>query len=242
MGETGQSAHRVRSGLQTVASWMGLRRRDRRERSEDLLAEPVPDSVEFISLSPYINSHQSGTLMPLINDSWIRRHCDPVLYERAETLVNNSDVIMLTTDNERLTAKVHDGDMFSVEIRLEHGALSGLCQCDSFLRQREASTSVDQRLQCAHIAAFAHYLVSSGLMPQPGPGDRAALCPITRQTLDTDRTIYRCERCQLSYSEEGWQFLREMDHGRCCGCQARNSIHALNAEQADPDPKHGAIL
>ncbi len=249
MSEAGQSAHRnrnrngMRARLQLVSSWIGLRRPGRHERGEDLLADPIPDSVEFISLSPHTNSHNSGPPLTLIDDTWIRRHCDPLLYERAMTLVKKSQVAIVSTDHEKLIGSVQDGEAYTVEIRLDRGALAGLCGCDSYTRRRDTTASVNQRhqFQCAHIAALVQCLVNSGLMPQPGPADLAPLCPITRQTLDGDRAIYRCERCQISYSEEGWQFLRDMDHGRCCGCQSRNSIHALCADRTDLESKHDEI-
>lgn len=233
MSDAGQSAERLRTSLHKIASWIGIRRSDESERGEDLLADAESDLVEFTSLSPFTKSRHLGRLFSLLSDTWIRRHCDPFLFERAKTIVNNSSVVLVAAGDERLAGKVCDIDVFSVEIWFEHGRIVGSCQCDSYRRHKETATSGDQRLACAHIVALTHYLVGSGLIPRSAPGDQAALCPVTRQTLDEGRMIYRCVRCHLSFSAEGWQFLKEMDRGRCCGCQGRNCIHLVSADQEE---------
>ena len=53
------------------------------------------------------------------------------------------------------------------------------------------------------------------------------LCPVTRQTLKQGDRIFQCRVCQMAYSEAGWDFLRQVDHGRCCGCSAKKSIFPL---------------
>ena len=236
MNESGQSAARLRTGLHAIASWIGLRRLEDEGAGEDLLADPVPDSVEFTSLSPLTSTNQSGRLFSQITNSWIRRHCDPFLYETANLLVSSSNVVLISAGKERLTGKVCDGTVFGVEISFEHGGISGLCQCESFHRRKATASSGDKWLTCAHIAALVQYVVVSNLVPQSSPGEQAAVCPITRLPLDSGRMIYRCERCQLSYTEEGWQFLKEKDRGRCCGCRARNCIHLLDRDQQE---QHG---
>jgi hypothetical protein len=217
---------------------MGLRRVND-ERGEDLLEDPVSDSVEFTSLAPLTNSGQAGRLFSVLSDPLIKRHCDPFLYERADTILNNTGVVLVSVGNERITGKVCDRDVFSVEIWFEHGGLSGSCQCEGCRRHTETSTSGDQRLACAHIVALARFVVKSNLIPQLSPGESADLCPITRLPLDASRVIFRCQRCQLSFSEEGWQFLKEMDRGRCCGCQGRNCICALTLDSKEP---HGGAI
>jgi hypothetical protein len=234
VSETGQPAQKLRTGLQALASWMRFRRAGNGERGDDLLADPVPDSVEFTSLSPVPNSRQPGRLFAILSDAWIRRHSDPFLYECADSLVTRKSVVLVSSRNDRLTGKVCDGEVYSVEIWFENGGLSGSCQCESCRRNTDLSTRSYQQLACAHIVALANFVIDSGLVPLSSVSDQADLCPITRLPLDADRVIYRCERCQLSFSEEGWQFLKEMDRGRCCGCQGLNCIHALKVDTKDP--------
>lgn len=51
-----------------------------------------------------------------------------------------------------------------------------------------------------------------------------ARCPITRHTLVPGQLLYQCQQCGLTFSKEGWQFLKKVDRGRCCGCHSRNTI------------------
>lgn len=50
------------------------------------------------------------------------------------------------------------------------------------------------------------------------------LCPVTRQPLKPGMRMYRCQRCGLAYSVEGWEFLRTVEKGRCCGCLQEKSV------------------
>jgi hypothetical protein len=52
----------------------------------------------------------------------------------------------------------------------------------------------------------------------------ANVCPITRQTLYPAGKIYRCRQCGISYSPEGWDFLRQTSKGECCGCHNVNTV------------------
>ena len=72
-------------------------------------------------------------------------------------------------------------------------------------------------------------IVFRPLDPVSSANPSPCLCPVTRQTLKQGDRIFQCRVCQMAYSEAGWDFLREVDHGRCCGCSARKSIFPLPA-------------
>ena len=52
----------------------------------------------------------------------------------------------------------------------------------------------------------------------------ALICPVTRQLLQEVNFFYLCRDCNTAYSAEGWDFLRETDHGRCCHCRHIGSV------------------
>jgi hypothetical protein len=65
--------------------------------------------------------------------------------------------------------------------------------------------------------------------PTTGSGARnpvppATVCPITRQPLNPVGKVYRCRQCGISYSPEGWDFLRQTSKGQCCGCRSVNTV------------------
>lgn len=54
--------------------------------------------------------------------------------------------------------------------------------------------------------------------------DTALICPVTRQSLEKGGLLYLCQDCNTAYSAEGWDFLREMDKGRCCNCRSIGTV------------------
>lgn len=66
--------------------------------------------------------------------------------------------------------------------------------------------------------------------PMRQQADAASLCvcPVTRQPLIPGNRVYQCHACKLSYSQAGWDFLRQVDKGRCCGCRSRKTILPLH--------------
>jgi hypothetical protein len=52
-------------------------------------------------------------------------------------------------------------------------------------------------------------------------------CPVTRQQLKWGTKIYQCRACKMSYSVEGWEFLQQVDGGRCCGCRSKKTVFPL---------------
>lgn len=53
------------------------------------------------------------------------------------------------------------------------------------------------------------------------------VCPVTRQQLEWGTKILQCRVCKMSYSVEGWDFLRKTDGGRCCGCRQKKTVVPL---------------
>ena len=51
-----------------------------------------------------------------------------------------------------------------------------------------------------------------------------SLCPVTRKSLGPGDRVYQCRMCHTSYSVAGWEFLRDVDHSRCCACGQKNSV------------------
>jgi hypothetical protein len=57
--------------------------------------------------------------------------------------------------------------------------------------------------------------------------DAPLLCPVTRRELRPGDPIYQCRACRTSYSLAGWQFLRDVDRGRCCACGQQKTVYPL---------------
>jgi hypothetical protein len=54
------------------------------------------------------------------------------------------------------------------------------------------------------------------------------LCPVTRRQLRPGDRIFQCRACRTAYSKEGWDFLKQVDRGRCCGCANRKTVFPLD--------------
>jgi hypothetical protein len=61
-------------------------------------------------------------------------------------------------------------------------------------------------------------------VPGSRPGEESCVCPVTRQSLRRGQKIYQCRQCKIAYSPEGWEFLRKMERGRCCGCKGKDTV------------------
>lgn len=75
--------------------------------------------------------------------------------------------------------------------------------------------------------------LSAGRNETLAPHMRMSVCPITRQALKPGQIIYECRACRMTYSEEGWEFQRQVDKGRCCGCRNRKTVFQLIENSAD---------
>ena len=62
---------------------------------------------------------------------------------------------------------------------------------------------------------------------QPSPAAENCVCPVTRKPLEWGTKIYQCRKCKMSYSVEGWEFLRKVDGGRCCGSRCKKTVVSL---------------
>jgi hypothetical protein len=87
-----------------------------------------------------------------------------------------------------------------------------------------ADSDLDQILFKPLDPSVANQLDDANTLASPGKDVREAVCPITRQTVDLERGCYVCRACGISYSREGWAFLRKENRGDCCQCGCHDSV------------------
>lgn len=232
MNETGQPQNRVRTGIRALAEWIRSQRSDYPVQTVETVRDPETDSIEFTSLSLISGTPELLNSFSLLSDRWIRRHCDAFVYGRAVALVDSANVVLISASEAQLRGTVCDGELFAVMISLEEvgAGVGSSCTCETYRRYKDLGTSTHEWLPCEHITALAHHIVVNQLIALVSTAQLTAVCPITRIPLVSSGVIYRCENCRLAFSREGWQFLKEMDRGRCCGCHNRNCIRPQAAD------------
>lgn len=60
-----------------------------------------------------------------------------------------------------------------------------------------------------------------------GSSGSALICPVTRLELKPNDVVYQCRACLTSYSKAGWEFMRDVNRGRCCACGLSKTVCPL---------------
>ncbi len=220
----------MRNGIQTISTWIGLNRPITGERGSDLLTADTDDEVEFTILSPVSGTPDVLLSFTLLTETWLRRHCDSFTYDRANVLTSKTNVVLVSSSKDSLIAAVRNesGDTCNVSANITVDGLTTTCSCDEFKRAIEnSSDNLRERLACEHITALLKHCLDRNVFNSPASTENVSVCPITRHPLDVHHLFYRCERCSLSFSVEGWDFIKRLDRGRCCGCHTRGTIRPV---------------
>lgn len=218
-----------RSLTRPIQEWVRLRRGDPVPRGEDLAQIPELDGIEFTSLSAITGANEPLRSFTLLNEAWIRSHCDEFTYDQSREIAAAGTISLTSSSGVQLTGTVEfRGTTNSVEITLDSKTFSSKCSCNE--HRLSSVTGISETLQCEHCVALLLHTLKNRLIPISAVGDMRAVCPITRMPLSKCPAIYHCDACQLNYSPAGWEFLRTMDRGRCCGCHNRDTIRAIPME------------
>lgn len=202
---------------------------------EDLMAQEVPElrEVVFTQLTPVLGKSQIFALEQITLE-WIREQTgsqifDLGLWTYQQGLVSNYEAHGFYLYGTVNSSNVDKTKPYAIEIALTDGSLTGVCSCN-LLYDTVIASGVLPRLDsahipCKHLAAVLVAYTQRGTPSAEFPRDPVAcVCPVTRQTLQAGSQIFMCQQCGTAYSPEGWEFLQEVDKGRCCNCHAPGTI------------------
>ncbi len=191
------------------------------QRADDLLEIPEHSEIEFAPISPSDDALDSIRSFSELSAAWIRRNCDSFTFERAIQLAAGTQVAFVSGTTTQLTGEVTDiRQTHAVTAAITSGTVYSSCDCD----QARKPSALPGYLPCEHVAALMLDVVAEKRIPLSAAAEIVTVCPITRQPLAGLRMIYRCTRCGLNISPDGWDFLHSMDKGKCCGCGAKGTI------------------
>jgi DNA-directed RNA polymerase subunit RPC12/RpoP len=190
------------------------------ERGEDLLELPGHSEIQFNSISPSDQIRDTLSSLTELSAGWVRKHTDEFAFQLALQLAGNGHVQFQSGSRTLLNGTVTDlRSTHSVSIAFSANGLSSTCDCAQSSRPSNGNL-----VPCEHVAALMLDVIAEKRIPLSAVTEIDPLCPVTRQKLTGMRIVYRCSRCGLNMSPEGWEFLRAMDKGKCCSCGARGTI------------------
>lgn len=214
-------------GICNLLDEFHLRRHGLQRPPEELLDSPEHDQIEFVTLSPNSDAPDQLRSFAQISEGWVRRHSESFVFDLATLLVRDYRVLLRMQQKHRIEATIEDSTSYPVEILLTPDGLSAHCACGRSQQNPSPTMRHADWLRCEHIVAVLLYALSERTRENAVDAEAPPLCPITRQRLTVDRRVYQCTKCQVCYSQEGWEFLRTEDHGRCCHCHSRKTIRLL---------------
>lgn len=211
----------------------------------------VPE-IEFTPLDPFAPS-KPGTPRAFadLTPAWIATQCAPHIFAQGQQLVTRKQVTRAVAHNGRLTGTTREQRYEDQEILFQDSSLVASCTCQKRTAAPAASPASSaggsnsspiqppaRTLSCAHVVAvlLAYLQAPPSVVLNSAPNRAASaasgklVCPVTRQPLNPNRTMFQCSHCGLCYSPEGWDFLRKEARGCCCNCNARNTVkEAVNS-------------
>ena len=209
----------IGGGIRSLLMRLGLRLAPD-GRGEDLLDLPGHSEIEFASLSPTEEIRDSIATFSELSASWVRKHTEDFAFQLALQLAGNGHVQFQTGRPDFLCGEVTDARAtYTVTMAIGGVGLATNCSC---LLTKTSSSGYT--VPCEHAAALLLDVIAEKRIPMAAAVEITPVCPITRQQLSGMRVVYRCSRCGLNISPDGWEFLRTMDRGKCCSCGARGTI------------------
>ena len=93
-------------------------------------------------------------------------------------------------------------------------------------KEPETSQESPNSMSAADLAEIDFRSLDPGSLSEAGA--EPLRCPVTRQELRRADKLFQCRVCRTTYSASGWQFLRDVDRGRCCACRSRKTVFPLD--------------
>ena len=207
----------------------------RRGSLNELMAQDVPElrEVVFTPLMPVLAASQIFSLEQITLE-WIKEQVGSQVFDLGIWTFQQGLVTRTEAHGFYLYGTVNPSDPektkpYSIEIALTDGNLTGICSCSRMYAPVIASGVLPRldssHIPCKHLAAVLIGYTQRGTPTAEIPRDPVAcVCPVTRQKLQAGSQIFICHQCGTSYSPEGWEFLQEVDKGRCCNCHTAGTI------------------
>ena len=201
--------------------------------------------IEFTSIEPFQTAKPRTSLRAFadLTPAWIAAQCAPHIFAQGQQLVTRKQVTRAVAHGGRLTGTTREQHYEDQEIMLQDGVLTASCTCKKRTTAPSSTAASSptgsspiplpaRTLACSHVVAvlLAYLQSPPPVIANPAPSRAASaasiklVCPITRQPLNPNRPMLQCSHCGLCYSPEGWAFLRKEARGRCCNCDARNTV------------------
>jgi len=199
------------------------------------MAQDVPElrEVVFTPLLPALSDAKIFSLEQITLE-WIKEQVGGQLFDLGLWTFQNGLVTRAEAHGFYLYGTVNSSapdtsKTYQLEVALTDGSLTGVCSCSLHYQSVIASGVLprldNHHLPCKHIAAVLIGYTQRGTPTAEMPREPVAcICPVTRQRLQGGSQIFMCNQCGTSYSPEGWEFLQEVDKGKCCNCHAPSTI------------------
>lgn len=204
---------------------------------EDFLVQETPElgKVVFSPLLPIVPFGAISSFDEL-TEPWLRDTLGDAIYDLGAWTCEQKLVISIERrgfylHGEVASSKPESQEIYLTEMAVMDGDLQGVCSCSRTFEQvmtHGVLPTLGAHLPpCKHIAAVLISYMREQMQPTLERVISTCVCPVTRQSLIPGSQIYMCQNCGTAYSPEGWEFLQEVDKGRCCNCRAENTIHSF---------------
>ncbi len=154
------------------------------------------------------------------------------IFAQGKVLVERGAVKHCEAQGFYMSAEVEEseGATYAQEATITDGVLAGRCDCMRALPVGVAFPVFGAaHPPCRHISAALLALRNQNTQNNTvSTAKEAYICPVTRQTLAAGSLVFQCRQCSTTYSPEGWEFMRQSNHGRCCNCNSQNSVFSLH--------------
>jgi hypothetical protein len=205
---------------------------------EDALAIDTPE-VRDVVFSPLLPVASAGAVAHFedMSEEWLKEQVGEQVFElgvwtQESSLVRKVEVQGFYLRGEVGSSVANSQRLYLVELSLMDGQLQGACSCSSQF-ERIMAQGVLPYLgvafpPCKHISAsLIAYIRNRTPQNTVERMKNSCVCPVTRQSLKAGTQIFLCSQCGTAYSPEGWEFLVEVDRGKCCNCHNQNSVQSF---------------
>ena len=205
---------------------------------EDALSIDTPEIREVV-FSPLLPVASAGAISNFedMSEEWLKEQVGEAvfglgLWTQENNLVRKVEVQGFYLRGEVASSTPNSQLLYLVELSLMDGQLQGACSCsrqfEGIMAQGVLPYLGGAFPPCKHISAVLVAFIRSRTPQNTVERLRnICVCPVTRQTLQTGTQIFLCNQCGTAYSSEGWEFLVEVDRGKCCNCHNQNSVQSF---------------
>jgi hypothetical protein len=180
---------------------------------------PLPSGavIDFDPIDP-LDETNYGVTFKTLTLPWIRSRCTEGVYWQGHGYRRHKSVRIRTLESHLIEATTQGRIQYRQKLEFRAGEFSAECSCSDF-QKSGSPTSLCRHCVAVLLEAIEHAEKMDALDLR---GE--CVCPVTRMKLKPGMPLFRCINCKMTYSREGWEFLRDVARGECCGCRSTNTI------------------